>query len=341
MEPVIESNQDSREACQDCWNSPWKVSSKIDCILKTKTLSKLQQQSRKMHPNHPGFNRWVLKTENSSKKLWSPWQSMWLKNLTKPCKSWSEETHRKMIKCKHWKLWQTLLQTLTQQTVSGEFSCHTIWGFMLWILDFYKIGGFCIILPCLNSNYAEVRSETALLVGELSQNNEFCQQRLLDLNILPKLIELMSDEAEVSSHAFHAISCIVRSYEPGMRAFVSMGGLECLLSLIQGQDREKLIIKSMFLINSFAQDSLTCRDDLIKLNAIEKIIATLEPKHEYNTRLEQTLAALTSLVEGDDAVRRCQNESLKLKERLNTIITMGDDKEECQVSRKKCCPTLS
>lgn len=151
----------------------------------------------------------------------------------------------------------------------------------------------------------------------------------------------MSDEAEVSSHAFHAISCIVRSYEPGMRAFVSMGGLECLLSLIQGQDREKLIIKSMFLINSFAQDSLTCRDDLIKLNAIEKVIATLEPKDEYNTRLEQTLAALTSLVEGDEAVRRCQNESLKLKERLNTIITMGDDKEECQVSTKKCCPALS
>lgn len=173
-----------------------------------------------------------------------------------------------------------------------------------------------------------------MLVGELSQNNEFCQQRLLDLNILPKLIELMTDEAEVSSHAFHAISCIVRSYEPGMRAFVSMGGLECLLSLIQGKDREKLIIKSMFLIASFAQDSPTCRDDLVKLNAIEKIIETLEPKDEYNTRLEQTLAALTSLVESEDAVKRCKDENLKLKEKLNTIITMGDGKEECQVSMK-------
>lgn len=208
----------------------------------------------------------------------------------------------------------------------------------LQILDFFKIGGFCIILPCLNSDYAEVRSEAALLVGELSQNNEFCQQRLLELNILPKLIELMTDEALVSSHAFHAISCIVRSYEPGMQAFVSMGGLECLLSLIQGQNHEKLIIKSMFLINSFAQDSPSCRDDLVRMNAIEKIIATLETKDEYNTRLEQTLAALTSLVVEDDAVKRCRNGNLKFREKLNTIITMGADKEECKVS-KKCFPT--
>jgi len=196
--------------------------------------------------------------------------------------------------------------------------------------DFYKIGGFCIILPCLNSEYAEVRSETALLIGELAQNNPFCQKHLLDLNILPRLIELMSDEAEVSSHAFHAISCIVRSFEPGMQAFVSMGGLECLLALIQCEDRAKLIIKSMFLMSSFVQDSPECREQLIKLDAIEKIIATIQPKAEYNTRLEQTLTALTNIVEGEDAIKRCQNQNLKLEEKLKQIISMGEGKEECQ-----------
>lgn len=204
----------------------------------------------------------------------------------------------------------------------------------LWVifLDFYKIGGFCIILPCLNSQYAEVRSETALLVGELAQNNPFCQKHLLELDVLPKLIELMTDETEVSSHAFHAISCIVRSYEQGMKAFVSMGGLECLLSLIQNQESEKLIIKAMFLTSSFAQDSPAVREDFIKLNGIEKIIATIEPKNEYNTRLEQTLAALVSLVENDDSVKRCREDNLKLKEKLEQIIALGEGKEECQVS---------
>lgn len=185
-----------------------------------------------------------------------------------------------------------------------------------------------------------MRSETALLVGELAQNNEFCQQRLLQLDILPRLIELMSDESEVSSHAFHAISCIVRSYEPGMRAFIDMGGLECLLSLIQSRDQEKLIIKSMFLINSFSQESPQVRHDLVQLNAVEKMVATLEPKDEYNTRLEQTLSALVSLVVSDAAVERCRNESLKLKEKLDEIVTLGSGKEECQVSctaRTSCC----
>lgn len=200
------------------------------------------------------------------------------------------------------------------------------------ILDFYKIGGFCIILPCLNSQHAEVRSETSLLIGELAQNNPFCQKNLLDLDILPKLIELMSDEAEVSSHAFHAISCMVRGYEPGMRAFVNMGGLECLLGLIQLEDREKLIIKSMFLMNSFVKDDPVVCDDLVKLNAIEKIIATIQPKDEYSTRLEQTLAVLVSMTENSEAIKRCGNDSLKLKQKLDQIISLGEGKEECQVS---------
>jgi hsp70-interacting protein len=203
------------------------------------------------------------------------------------------------------------------------------------LVDFFKIGGFCIILPCLNSKYAEVRSETALLVGELAQNNEFCQQRLLELNVLPRLIEMLSDQQEVSSHAFHAISCIVRSFEPGMKAFIDMGGLECLLGLIQSADYEKLIIKSVFLINSFSQDSAHVRNELIKLNAVERIVASIEPKDEYSTRLEQTLAALTSLTENSEAVDRCRMESLELKEKLEKIIALGNGKEECQVSSSK------
>lgn len=142
----------------------------------------------------------------------------------------------------------------------------------------------------------------------------------------------MSDEAEVSSHAFHAISCMVRSYEPGMRAFVNMGGLECLLGLIQFEDREKLIIKSMFLMNSFVNDDPAVCDELLKLNAIEKIIATIQPKDEYSTRLEQTLAVLVSMTENSEAIKRSSNDSLKLKQKLDQIISLGEGKEECQVS---------
>ncbi|KAG5674752.1 hypothetical protein PVAND_004702 [Polypedilum vanderplanki] len=196
--------------------------------------------------------------------------------------------------------------------------------------DFFKIGGFCILLPCLNSKYSEVRSGTAELIAELAQNNPFCQKHLLDLEVLPKLIELLSDEPEIASHSFHAISCLVRSYEPGLASFIEIGGLECMLGLIQCKDQEKLVIKSMFLISSFSKDFPPVRDELVKLNAIERITTILEPKSDYDTLLEQSLSALSSLIETEDAIQRCRNSTINLREKLEKIILAGKGKEECQ-----------
>jgi hsp70-interacting protein len=188
------------------------------------------------------------------------------------------------------------------------------------------------LLPCLNSKYEEVRGDTAILIAELAQNNPFCQKHLLELDILPKLIELLSDLPSVSAHVFHAISCLVRSYEPALAAFIEIGGLECILGLIQCHDQEKLVIKSMFLISAFSKDFPPVRDELIKLNAIERIISTLEAKEDFDPKLEQSLSALTSLVENDDSIQRCRNSNLKLKEKLEKIISFGNGKEECEVS---------
>jgi len=201
-------------------------------------------------------------------------------------------------------------------------------------LDFFKIGGFCILMPCLDSKYSDVRSETAMLVGELAQNNPFCQQKLLEMDILPKLIERLTDEPEVAAHSFHAISCMVRSYEPAQAVFIDIGGLECMLGLIQAKDQEKLIIKSMFLMSAFSQDFPAVRDELVKLNAIERVIKTIEPKDEYDTRLELTLSALIDLIETDGGIERCRKESLNLKPILEQVIALGKGRDECQVSHR-------
>lgn len=183
-----------------------------------------------------------------------------------------------------------------------------------------------------------MRSGTAELIGELAQNNPFCQQKLLDLEILPKLIELLSDEPEIAANSFHAISCLVRSYEPALANFIDIGGLECMLGLIQCKDQEKLVIKSMFLMSAFSKDFSPVRDELVKLNAIERIVNVLEPKSEYNTLLEQSLSALSSLIETNDAIERGKNSKLQLKEKLEKIIHAGKGKEECQVSEpEKIC----
>lgn len=190
-------------------------------------------------------------------------------------------------------------------------------------------------MPCLNSKYSVVRSETAVLIGELAQNNPFCQKHLLDLQVLPKLIEMLSDETEVAVHSFHAISCLVRSYEPALANFIEIGGLECMLGLIQsGKENEKLVIKSMFLISSFSKDFPPVRDELVKLDAINRVAGTIEPKDKYDTRLEQTLAALDALVETDEAIKRCRgsNTSANLKLKLEKVISLGEGKDECNVS---------
>lgn len=201
----------------------------------------------------------------------------------------------------------------------------------MWLLDFYKIGGFSILIPCLNSEYSDVRSETAMLIGELAQNNEFCQKHLLELNIIPKLIELVSkDDPAVSTHALHAVSCLSRNFEPGMKEFLSMGGLECLVCLIENKESEKLQIKSLFLISAFCQESETVRNQLVQLNAVEKIAANIEVKDEYSTHLEQSLAALVNLTESSEAVARCQNKTVNLIEKLDQIISVSKNKDECQ-----------
>jgi hsp70-interacting protein len=142
---------------------------------------------------------------------------------------------------------------------------------------------------------------------------------------------MLSDDAQVATKAFHAISCIVRSYEPALAYFIDVGGLECVLGLIQSNDNEKIVIKSMFLINSFSQDFPAVRDELVKLNAVERVIATIQPIGEYNTRLEQTLAALDTLTATKDAVSRCRNDSLQLREKLDRVIFLGHGKPECEV----------
>lgn len=148
---------------------------------------------------------------------------------------------------------------------------------------------------------------------------------------MPRLIELLSDTPEIAVRSFHAISCLVRSFEPALANFIDIGGLECILELIQREDQEKLIIKAMFLISAFCKDFSAMRDELVKLNAVERITATIQPKGEFNQRLEQTLSALVTLTDTPSAIKRCQNNKISLKEKLDKIVSMGDGKDECKV----------
>uniref|UniRef100_A0A023ENC3 Putative armadillo/beta-catenin-like repeat-containing protein n=1 Tax=Aedes albopictus TaxID=7160 RepID=A0A023ENC3_AEDAL len=194
--------------------------------------------------------------------------------------------------------------------------------------DFFKVGGFVIIQPGLNSSNTDVRSGTLRLVAELSQNNPFCQQQLLQANTLPQIIELLSDEPPVATQAMHAISCMVRHHEPSLAAFIDMGGLECILGCIQ-TDNEKLRIKSSFLMANLCTELAAVRDEFIKLNAVERVVAAIRPSKQFEPKLETALSTLNVLTESDEGVRRCQDSSLQLKDKLELILKLNHGKDEC------------
>uniref|UniRef100_A0A182MAK4 Nucleotide exchange factor Fes1 domain-containing protein n=1 Tax=Anopheles culicifacies TaxID=139723 RepID=A0A182MAK4_9DIPT len=195
--------------------------------------------------------------------------------------------------------------------------------------DFFKVGGFVIIKPGLESSSAEVRSRTLRLISALSQSNPFCQQHLLELNILPKLIELLADEITVAQDAVSATSALVRQYEPCAVVFIEMGGLESVVKCLQS-DNEKVCIRSSFLMVSLCREYAPVMEKFIKLNAIECVLTWIELS---DPKLETGLSALATFAECKEGVQRCRTDS-SLKEKLDMIIELGRAKDQYGAPRE-------
>lgn len=194
--------------------------------------------------------------------------------------------------------------------------------------DFCKIGGLFVLSGCLSSSHTQIRCKAALLVAELAQNNPYCQQALLEADILPKLMALLS-ENETSTDGLRAVSCLVRGYEPCLAAFIEIGGLECLLGCLLQTDNEKLITRAIFLLNSLCNDLPSLHRELIKLNVIDFIFPIIQPKPDYDIVLETALSALCLFTEDDEASARCQSPEVNLRPKLDEIIRIAGDKPEC------------
>lgn len=199
--------------------------------------------------------------------------------------------------------------------------------------DFYKVGGFCILDGCLASPHGSVRSSALRLIRDLAQNNPFCQEKLLDHGILNKLIELLSDSSDqVSCDAMSAISAIVRAYEPGLQAFLEVGGLECMLGCIGDESRIKLQIRVAFLISTITFEHPYLIESFIKLDAVEKLAAQVGQIEMGNvnseTRQENFVSAICALSITDESIQRCRNKELKLQSKLEELVQLLKGKDE-------------
>lgn len=195
--------------------------------------------------------------------------------------------------------------------------------------DFCKIGGLYVLKPSLASDYPTVRCKAASIVAELAQNNPYCQKELLEMDFLPAIMNLLS-EKETTPDGLRALSGLVRSYEPCLNAFIDIGGIECLLGCLQQLDQEKTLARTMFLLSSLCADFPSLREKLIGLKVVDLIVAAIQPQEEYNFCLETALSVLCTLTEDSEAVERCRTNESDFSKTLQEIITLANNKTECQ-----------
>lgn len=144
--------------------------------------------------------------------------------------------------------------------------------------DFYKIGGFAIFGPCLNSPHSSIRWRAADVIAELAQNNPFCQDRFVESGLFPILLNMIdTDPAEtVRVKALYAVSCIVREHPMSLKCMDEHDGYSILLRAMQSSVK-KLQIKSAFLLSSlcYKDDAIDLKLSLINMGLVEQVAGLL------------------------------------------------------------------
>lgn len=172
----------------------------------------------------------------------------------------------------------------------------------------------------------------ASLTAEMAQNNPYCQQQLIELDILPHLMnQLTNDDLRVE--ILRAISCLVRGNTQAFEAFSEIGGIECLLGCLQKSKGEKLIMRTAFLMTSLCTE-YALSDTLIKLGAIEMILPLIEAKNEYNACLETLLSLLCSLQ--SELAKDHLKHQYDFMDTLNEITKLSENKPECNEITEYC-----
>lgn len=207
--------------------------------------------------------------------------------------------------------------------------------------DFEKLGGFEVLLQLFNSPHDSIRWRAAFLVGELVQNNPYCQNAALSNNMLHHiLLQLDKDENELSRvKSLYAVSCIIRNCPAAQEQFMSEDGLSILVRAMQS-GVEKLRMKSAFVLSNVANQNPAYKDVMTDMGYVEQLVGLLrqghDPSHEF------LLGCLLSLCEGEDsnqmskAIHECQRPELHLYALLQSRSMLLTGKFEFQEERNYC-----
>lgn len=75
--------------------------------------------------------------------------------------------------------------------------------------DFHKMGGFDIFQPCLYSAHGSIRWKAADIIAELTQNNPYCQDKIVEMGLMRILLGMVDfdPDEQAKIKALYAVSC--------------------------------------------------------------------------------------------------------------------------------------
>lgn len=196
--------------------------------------------------------------------------------------------------------------------------------------DFHKIGGFCIFRLCLDSAHGSLRWRAAEIIAELTQNNPYCQERVLEAGLLPVLLSLVDVDhnQQVRIKALYALSCLIRENDHALEEFSHQEGYPVLLRAMQSHV-EKLQIKSAFLLTYICLHQPAVRDELFKMGFVEQLVGLV--REACQPALEHLLSALQALVtDHAPSLNECRQPHLQLRSVLCNLLEQNQGKEDRQ-----------
>ncbi|XP_075983384.1 hsp70-binding protein 1-like [Anticarsia gemmatalis] len=206
--------------------------------------------------------------------------------------------------------------------------------------DVYRLGGFAIFPICLGSQNVSVRMYANRMLGELSQNNPFCQQKVLECGILEVLISLAQVECtEGLPKCLFALSCCCREYEPACNQLVERGGCGVLAQVLTS-NKPAIRTKAAFFVRYLCLNHRAAKEEFIKLNIVKKIATQIEAGQDEST--EHLLGILQALLDGSDksVLEQFQDPEIGLQKILQNHLKHPELVDDTYMEEKAYCAEL-
>ena len=224
--------------------------------------------------------------------------------------------------------------------VEYVFECIGDWvGQIDMANNFHKIGGFHCLKKCLKSPHSSLRCEAANAIAELSQNNPYCQEKMVEEGFLPMLMDILSNDENCQIKALYAISCITRECSLAQDMFLNeLNGpsliMNTTLTMSTDQNRQtvdKLRTKACFYISSLCEENHQIKSTFVDMGLPRQIL-TLMQMEEHSQSHEHMARALLTVLKNNEQVKSelVDSSELNLRDFLQSRIESLKGKPEFQ-----------